>query len=105
MNWSEIIPIVFLIAGGTSFIIAYVKSDVTKKTIGSLQELADALDKRVCALEDERDILINKVEKLEQENEILRSLVNGEHVTESLLEVLSDNHEKVMSTLNKILGR
>lgn len=105
MSWSEIIPIAFLIAGGTSFIIAYVKSDVTKKTITSLQELADALDKRVCALEDERDILISKVNKLEQENEILRSLVNGEHVTESLLEVMNDNHEKVMATLNKIIGR
>ena len=105
MTFTDILPIIVLIIGGTGSIVAYVKSDVTKKTINSLQELADALDKRVCSLEEERDVLIQKVEKLEQENEVLRSLVTGEHVTETLLEVVSDNHEKVMSALSKLIDR
>ena len=94
INWLEVIPVVFLIAGATSFVFAYVRGDVLKKTMENLRLLSEVLEARIEVIEDERQDLIEKIEHLEHENRILRSLVKS---------AVGDKYQEVLDSLDELL--
>lgn len=83
-------------------VVYYTRSEVTKRTIGSLKDLAEALEKRVDALEEEREAMRSRIEFLERENEILRSMVNGETKAIEMIAISEKNHDEVMRVLERI---
>lgn len=99
---ATIVGLILALSGATAFAIVYTKSNVTKRTIEQLQELADALDKRVAALESEREDLQGRINHLESENEVLRSLVTGEPQAEEVKALLQSYHSEVMEALEII---
>jgi hypothetical protein len=94
INWLEVIPVVFLIAGSTSFVFAYVRGDVLKKTMENLRLLSEVLEARIVLIEDERQDLLDKIEHLEHENRILRSLVKS---------AVGDKYQEVLDSLDDLL--
>lgn len=83
-------------------VIFYSKSEVTKKTIESLKDLAEALEKRVDALEEEREAMRTRIGSLEKENNILRSMVSGEAKAIEMISISQKNHGEVMEILGRI---
>jgi hypothetical protein len=94
INWLEVLPVVFLIAGATSFVFAYVRGDVIKKTMDHLRLLSEVLEARIVIIEDERQELLGKIEHLEHENRILRSLVKS---------AVGDKYQEVLDSLDDLL--
>jgi hypothetical protein len=94
INWLEVLPVVFLIAGATSFVFAYVRGDVIKKTMDHLRLLSEVLEARIVIIEDERQDLLDKIEHLEHENRILRSLVKS---------AVGDKYQEVLDSLDDLL--
>jgi regulator of PEP synthase PpsR (kinase-PPPase family) len=93
------------ILGAVSLTVAYLRSDVTRKTVGQLKELADALDMRVKALEEEKEALVERIGHLEEENEILRSLLDGSRGAEDLRAQIDRNHLEVMTLFEKTIEK
>lgn len=94
INWLEVLPVVFLIAGATSFVFAYVRGDVIKKTMDHLRLLSEVLEARIVIIEDERQELLGKIEHLEHENRILRSLVKS---------AVGDKYQEVLDSLDDLM--
>jgi regulator of PEP synthase PpsR (kinase-PPPase family) len=93
------------ILGAVSLTIAYLRSDVTRKTVGQLKELADALDMRVKALEEEKEALVERIGHLEEENEILRGLLVGATGAEDIRRQMDRNHLEIMTVFQKTIER
>lgn len=93
------------IAGVAAFIVAYFKTDVTKKTVQQLKELAEALEMRVNALEEEKEELANRVNHLEEENNLLRSLLDGSQDTSELKNQMEKNHVEILTLFEKTIDR
>lgn len=93
------------ILGVASFVFAYVKSDITKKTVEQLKELADALEMRVKALEDEKEMMASKIEHLENENETLRSLLDGSENSQALQDRIDQNHRELLTLFEKTIEK
>lgn len=83
-------------------VIFYARSEVTKKTITSLKDLAEALEKRVDALEEEREMMRSRIDTLERENSVLRGMVNGEAKAIEMISISQKNHTQVMEVLASI---
>jgi cell division protein FtsB len=101
-SWATTVPEIFVIVALAAGVLVYFKSEVTKKTVSNLTQLAEALEKRVDALESEREELIQRVNVLERENSVLRSLVTGDSKATELLSVTEENHAEVMGVLSEI---
>lgn len=93
------------LAGAVSFVIAYMKTDVTKKTVAQLKELSEALDMRVQALEQEKESLVDRIGHLEDENEVLRSLLDGSQNNSELKAQIERNHIEILTLFEKTIDR
>lgn len=93
------------LVGIAAFVIAYFKSDVTKKTVAQLKELADALDMRVHALEQEKEELVGRINHLEEENNVLRSLLDGSQDTSELRTQIERNHLEIITLFQKTIDK
>jgi cell shape-determining protein MreC len=93
------------IVGMASFAFAYFKSDVTKKTVDQLKDLAEALELRVNNLEAEREQMLESIHKLEQENEVLRSLLDGQQHSDELADRIDINHRELLTLFEKTIEK
>lgn len=99
------LPELILFVGTAAFVAAYFKSQITKKTVDNLKDLAETLEKRVRALEDEKETLRGRVEHLEQENEVLRDLLDGAKENKELARAVNSNHSEVVALFNETLTK
>lgn len=97
--------LIFGLVGVASFAFAYFKSDVTKKTVDQLKELAEALEMRVNALESEKEIMLASIHRLESENEVLRSLVDGQQHSDELEARIESNHRELLTLFEKTIEK
>lgn len=91
--------------GFAAFAFAYFKSDVTKKTVEQLKELAEALEMRVKTLESEKEIILVSLHRLEEENTVLRSLLDGAAQNTELQDRIDSNHRELLTLFSKTIEK
>lgn len=104
-SWLNDFFILIGVAGAAAFIVAYFKTDVTKKTVAQLKDLAEALDMRVKALEEEKESLVDRINHLEEENTVLRSLLDGSQNADELKAQMEKNHLEILTLFEKTIDR
>lgn len=99
------LPTLMLLAGAGAFIAAYFKSQVTKKTVDNLMDLAKTLEMRVHSLENEKESLDARIDHLEEENRVLRSLLDGAKENNELAKTVNSNHSEVLEYFHRTLQK